>query len=237
MAGVWQVPPRGLIWKGGRWMREEGGWYRVPGFWSPRRGAPNPGAPDTVSNKPAWRTTGPPADHPADTTAMAPGPEYFFVAGHYEPAGDQLIWKVGFWAREQPGWDWVSARWVRRAGGWEFRAGHWEREPGAVDLKVTIDGRPAVPGAAVPAEPRPSDPNPDVDLPPPLPSAEDDVIAGGERRSRRSLRPRTTVIVPGPGMPYVVIRPPGSYPYGPGGVVVPAAVPPFVRRILDQVLP
>jgi hypothetical protein len=34
-----------------------------------------------------------------------------------------------------------------------------------------------------------------------------------------------------------VIRPPGAFPYGPGGVVVPGAVPPFVRRILDRVLP
>jgi hypothetical protein len=38
------------------------------------------------------------------------------------------------------------------------------------------------------------------------------------------------------GVPYYVIRPPG-YPYGPNGVVVPGAVPPFVRRLLDNVLP
>ena len=38
------------------------------------------------------------------------------------------------------------------------------------------------------------------------------------------------------GMPYYVLRPPG-YPYGPNGVVVPGAVPPFVRRMLDRVLP
>jgi hypothetical protein len=39
------------------------------------------------------------------------------------------------------------------------------------------------------------------------------------------------------GPPYYVIRPPGAYPYGPSGVVVPGTVPPFVRRMLDRVLP
>ncbi len=24
------------------------------------------------------------------------------------------VWAPGFWARSQPGWDWVPARWVRR---------------------------------------------------------------------------------------------------------------------------
>ena len=45
------------------------------------------------------------------------------------------------------------------------------------------------------------------------------------------------IVVPETGMPYFVIRPPGSFPYGPAGVVVPGVVPRFVRRILDDVLP
>ena len=49
--------------------------------------------------------------------------------------------------------------------------------------------------------------------------------------------PPVVIVGPRIGMPYYVIRPPGSYPYGPGGVVVPGAVPPFVRRLLDRVLP
>ena len=72
-----------------------------------------------------------------------------------------------------------------------------------------------------------------IEEPPPPPGTENerDPIAEAEAAGR------VRVVVPGIGMPYYVIRPPGSYPYGPGGVIVPGAVPPFVRRILDQVLP
>ena len=58
-----------------------------------------------------------PSNHPDDTPAAAPGPDYFFVPGHYAPVGDQLQWKRGFWARAQAGWDWNPARWVRAPAG------------------------------------------------------------------------------------------------------------------------
>jgi hypothetical protein len=181
---------------------------------------------------PAWRTTGPPADHPAETPAAAPGPDYFFVAGHYVPAGDELRWRPGFWTRVQPGWEWIPARWVRRPTGWEFRAGQWVAETGAVDVNVAADGRTDV-RVTAPSAARsdPASPDPVAAVPPP-PGGEDerDPIAQAEQLPR-------VVVVPRVGMPYYVIRPPGSYPYGPGGVVVPGVVPPFVRRILDQVLP
>ncbi len=94
-----------MIWIGGRWMRDQKGWYRVAGYWSPRRGGREPAPLFSSEDQPAWKTTGPPADHPRDTTAPAPGPDYFFVAGHYEPVADgsRLAWKPGFWTREQPG--------------------------------------------------------------------------------------------------------------------------------------
>jgi hypothetical protein len=57
--------------------------------------------------------------------------------------------------------------------------------------------------------------------------AEVDVTLDGEP-------PPAGAVVTGPR--FYVIRPPG-YPYGPDGVVVPGAVPPFVRRMLDRVLP
>ncbi len=239
MGGVWQVPPSGTVWVGSRWMRDGDGWYRRPGFWSRRRGPV--AVPTTNSNvaPPAWRTTGPPGDHPADKVADAPGADYFFIPGHYAPDGDQLRWKPGMWAQIQIGWDWIPARWVRRPSGWEFRAGRWAREPDAVDVSVTVGGRPparaVTPGSVRDgAEPERANPDSAVDQPPPLPpGAEDesDPIAQAEAFGR------VRVLVPGPGMPFYVIRPPGSYPYGPGGVIVPGAVPPFVRRILDRVLP
>ena len=238
MGGLWQVPPTGTLWIGSRWMRDGDGWYRRPGFWSRRRG-PVAGAPIVSDgHPPAWRMTGPPADHPADKVTEAPGPDYFFVAGHYAPDGDQLQWKPGFWTRGHAGWDWIPARWVRRPSGWDFRAGRWSREPGEVDVSVTVEGRPTArvvtPGSVQEGdEPSRINPGSAVKQPPPPPGTEDesDPIAQAEATGR------VRVVVPGPGMPYYVIRPPGLYPYGPGGVVVPGAVPPFVRRILDQVLP
>jgi hypothetical protein len=231
--GVWQVPPPGTIWVSSRWMRDGDGWYRRPGFWSRRRGSLAVATNNSQARSPAWRMTGPPADHPADKGAEAPGADYFFIPGYYAPDGDQLRWKPGFWSAAQVGWDWIPARWVRRPSGWEFRAGRWAREPDAVDVRVTVGGRP---GARVVAPGIVQDrDNPDtaIDQPPPPPDSEDE----SDPIARAEAAGRVRVVVPGTGMPYYVIRPPGSYPYGPGGVVVPGAVPPFVRRILDQVLP
>ncbi len=130
IGGVWQTPPAGTVWVGSRWTRDDRGWYRKMGFWSKQRGG---GIVETGYQEvapPAWRMTGPPADHPADQPGPAPSPNDFYVPGHYAPDGDQVRWKPGFWTSSQPGWDWIPARWVRRPSGWEFRAGHWVREPG-----------------------------------------------------------------------------------------------------------
>jgi hypothetical protein len=169
---------------------------------------------DVRDEKRPWRMTGPPAEHPAETATQAPGPDYFFVPGHYAPDGETLAWKAGFWSRSQPGWDWVPARWIRRAGGWEFRDGHWVADPNGSAARIA-----AKPG------PRELD---DRDTPPVM---DDEVI-----EERPADRGEVRIFVPR-RMPYYVIRPPGSYPYGPAGVVVPGAVPAFVRRILDDVLP
>jgi hypothetical protein len=226
MGGVWQVPAPGSIWVGSRWMRDPNGWYRSTGFWNRRRGQVAVPTGYTDAGQPAWRTTGPPADHPVDQPTAAPGPDTFFVPGHYSPDGDQMTWKPGFWARSQPGWDWVPARWVRRTATWEFRAGHWVQEPDAMDVNVRIGER--LPGRT-----------PGIDKPAPPPGTEDemDPIAEAEAAGRGPRELGPVVVVPRRRMPYYVIRPPGMYPYGPAGVVVPGAVPGFVRDILDQVLP
>jgi hypothetical protein len=231
IGGVWQIPPPGSMWVTARWRRDQDGWYRSSGFWTRRRDSGAIATTFSAPAQPAWRTAGPPADHPDDIPASAPGPDYFFVPGHYTPAGDQLEWKRGFWARAQSGWDWIPARWIRRAAGWEFRAGYWVADTAGAAAEGANGGRAAV------DNPRPANPDGASDRPLPPPGTEDerDVIAGTEVRVIRNGR--TFVVVPAPGMPFYVIRPPGSYPYGPSGVVVPGAVPPFVRRLLDQVLP
>jgi hypothetical protein len=114
-AGAWRVPPPGKLWVNGQWRRDDKGWYRVPGSWSARQ-----------TDRVNWREAGPPTDRPAEKVGAPPGPEYFFVPGQYVPDGDGLVWRAGFWAKGQAGWDWVPARWVRLATGWAYREGHWE---------------------------------------------------------------------------------------------------------------
>jgi hypothetical protein len=234
---MWRVPPPGMIWVGGRWVRDQKGWYRIAGTWSPRRGRLEPAQLIRSDSEPAWKSTGPPADVPAEVTPPAPGPNYFYVAGHYEPESDgsKLVWKSGFWTREQPGWEWLPARWIRRPRGWDFRAGYWVREAGDGEVRVTIDGRQRTPRLAPGADARSPDVSGDSDRPvtddnPDAPGSPNDPLEARER-DRQSV-----VVVPGPAIPLYVIRPPG-YPYGPGGVMIPALVPRFVRRLLDDVLP
>ncbi len=205
--------------------------------------------------------TGPPPDRPDDAPGPAPGPDAFLVPGHYRPAGDRLSWTPSYWARVRPGWDWVPARWVRRGDGWDFREGYWSREPAPADAPRHTVARPASPDAAdlPPAivESEPAGPTAGADrLPPPPAEAPRDPIAEAEDAARAPTVVTPPVVVvprvgpyPAPypmgvpplgyvnGVPVRVIRPPGSYPYGPGGVVVPAITPPFVQRLLNRVLP
>jgi hypothetical protein len=215
VGGSWRVPPAGMVWQSGRWRRDAGGWYWTAGSWVPRtdRGV-------IAANRPAWRINGPPAEQPDDTPPPAPGADFFYVPGHYAPdrSGERLAWVPGFWASSQPGWDWIPARWVRRPDGWDFREGYWTRDPAAV-----VAGRLPL------RNPRRLRRNAEVDViaRDPITGAEVDVEAAGDP---------VPVGAVAAGMPYYVLRPPG-YPYGPNGVVVPGAVPPFVRRMLDRVLP
>ncbi len=217
VAGSWQIPPSGMTWQPGRWEHESRGWYFVPGQWA----SPVEVTPADATVLPAWRTTGPPADHPDDIPPPAPGRNYFYVAGHYAPdrEGDRLTWIPGFWAAVQPGWDWLPARWVRRGDGWDYRAGRWVRDSGPVVVdRLSPRDRRRLRRQGVATEVITRDP---------ISGAEVDVIAPSEP---------VPVGAVGGGMMYNVIRPPGGI-YGPGGVVVPDTVPPFVRRMLDRVLP
>jgi hypothetical protein len=247
--GIWRVPPRGRFWVNGRWVRDANGWSRIPGFWSDRHVATGAwaNAPDGISG-------GPPADAPREDPGPAPGPDFFLVPGHYRPEADRTVWVRGFWARSQPGWDWVPARWVRRADGWEYREGYWAREPVTTTIQrhevarpAAEEGRADLPPAIVDSEP--------AGLPPGststaeadrLPTARDP-IAGAENAAATAANAvaPTVAVVP----PYVVrypplvppfVAPPGYYlrPRLPARAFVPYdSVPPFVRRILDRVLP
>ena len=126
----------------GEMARDQDGWYRSSGFWTRGRDSRAIATTFSAPVQPAWRTSGPPSNHPDDTPAAAPGPDYFFVPGHYAPVGDQLQWKRGFWARAQASWDWIPARWIRRAGRWDFRAGYWVADPAGSSADDANGGLP-----------------------------------------------------------------------------------------------
>jgi hypothetical protein len=259
VAGAWRVPQRGRFWVDGTWRRDEAGWYRAPGFWSARRvaatvAAPAPEPPDRSD----WRVTGPPADHPADRPGPAPSPDSFYVPGHYTPnPGGGLVWTPGFWADTQPGWDWVPAHWVRRGGGWDYREGYWVRDPAAVDPAVgrhtvarptvTDDpSNPALPPAIVESKPAGAEPNPGPGREPPAAANPNDADAPSTDRpdpiaARESMGypPRGRVyVVPAPPPGYGMAPYPYGYPYSPRAAVLGNPyVPPFVKRMLNGVLP
>ncbi len=234
VAGSWQIPPQGSFWVDSRWLRDAKGWYRMPGFWTRRRDRAVVETDLAVANQPAWRATAPPSDHPDDTPKPAPGPDYFFIPGHYRPNGDQLDWTAGCWARVQPGWDWVPARGVRRADGWQFRDGTWVPDPSSAVVARNGGYR----RMTAPPPPPAADSAPAGGGRPPgaIADREGDPIVGPIPDIELDDAP-VVVIGPRVGMPFYVIRPQGAYPYGPGGVIVPGVVPPFVRRLLDRVLP
>jgi hypothetical protein len=248
--GSWQVVAKGTNWVGGRWQRDDRGWFWTQGFWGRRRDnavAVEVAVPTVLSRRPTWRIEGPPAQHPADVVVVAPGPDYFHIPGHYRPNGQVVLWKPGAWAREQPGWEWVTARWIRRPDGWDYRPGFWTRDPGTT-ASVANRSQPrsvysttrSIDSNVAPATADPDRANApaNTDAPPPPPLGEDDSDPVTAMDRDVPIIPEVPVAVePNTGMPYYMIRPPGAYPYGRNGVVVPGAVPPFVRNLLDRVLP
>jgi hypothetical protein len=133
VTGTWLVPPPGKFWVNGYWRRDARGWYRVPGFWS--GGGHVQVQKDRRAQEPAsdWRQAGLPLIRPEESIGMAPGPDFFYIPGEYIPAVGGVVWRQGFWAQSQPGWEWIPARWDRRANGWVFREGFWNRVPDATN--------------------------------------------------------------------------------------------------------
>ena len=177
-----------------------------PGLLEPRRGkVGHAGTGPGRRPRPAadWRTTGPPATQPADDPGQAPDPDAFYVPGHYAPEGDRVVWKAGFWARSQPGWDWLPARWVRRPSGWDYREGSWVRDTDAAGpappsparhtvARPAADG-PRLPPAIVESEPAATGDGPAA----PTPAATRSPAPGTRPgRATPQTPASTTVIVP-----------------------------------------
>ncbi len=128
VTGTWVVPPPGEFWVNGYWRRGAKGWYRVPGFWSGGGQVQKVVRVQEVALD--GRRPGPPMTRPEEPIGTAPGPDFFYIPGEYVPAWGGVAWRQGYWARSQPGWEWIPARWERRATAWVYREGFWNRVPG-----------------------------------------------------------------------------------------------------------
>jgi hypothetical protein len=145
VAGAWRRAIPGMTWHAGRWIETEGGYQWMPGHWEAGEAAATvTTTPGTATTTTTTRTTTVEADGdtttrtttikqapPAlrvETQPASPGPDYVWIAGHWEYRDGQYTWIGGRWERPvSEGMIWVSPRWVRHGDGtYSFVAGHWD---------------------------------------------------------------------------------------------------------------
>src|SRR5262245_44335741 len=71
---------------------------------------------------------GPPPPPPQqEAVPVSPGPQWFWIAGHWQWNGVRYVWVAGHWERHRPGMRWVPAHWENWNGRWRYVHGHWMR--------------------------------------------------------------------------------------------------------------
>lgn len=68
----------------------------------------------------------PPAPQ-VEVVVAAPGPGFFWIAGHWAWIGGRHAWIGGRWEGYRPGWRWLPFAWVPFRHGWRRNPGRWER--------------------------------------------------------------------------------------------------------------
>ena len=61
----------------------------------------------------------------AEVIAVAPGPGYFWIGGHWAWQMNRHVWVGGNWQAPRAGYAWVPHGWYRRGNGWHEGHGHW----------------------------------------------------------------------------------------------------------------
>jgi hypothetical protein len=119
VSGVWRVAPPGKRWVAGYWRDdgEQSQW--VPGFW-----ADNPK--DEAAAQQVTYLPQPPAPPQVAPPGESPGPDTFYVPGHWVWNGVQYAWQAGYWARIQPGYVWIPGHYRWTPGGYIYIAGYWD---------------------------------------------------------------------------------------------------------------
>jgi hypothetical protein len=120
--GFWdRVAQPGYAWVPGQWVARGNGWVWIEGHYTPAAPPPPAGQPyEVIASEP------PPAPI-VEAVPMAPGPEYFWIAGHWHWNGG-WVWVRGRYDRHphfHPGAGWEPGHWDRRGASWVWREGHW----------------------------------------------------------------------------------------------------------------
>jgi hypothetical protein len=74
--------------------------------------------------QPAVVVAAPPAPQ-TEVMVPAPGPNYFWVPGHWAWTGERHQWIRGHWEGQRAGYRWEQHNWVREGKGWREAPGHW----------------------------------------------------------------------------------------------------------------
>ncbi|MFT3836094.1 MAG: hypothetical protein QM723_03740 [Myxococcaceae bacterium] len=72
----------------------------------------------------AYVETAPPAPR-VEVYGTAPGPDYFWIGGHYQWSGGQYAWRQGYWEHRRPGHAYVPGYWQRGPRGHVWVEGRW----------------------------------------------------------------------------------------------------------------
>jgi hypothetical protein len=79
-----------------------------------------------VAPPPRAYIAAPPPDR-VEVVPTAPGPNHFWIRGHWGWENGQHVWIPGHWEGRRGGSHWVPAQWVSNGPGWDYVPGHWER--------------------------------------------------------------------------------------------------------------
>ena len=66
----------------------------------------------------------PPA-YKVETVPPPPGPDTFWIAGHWRWDGGTHVWVPGIWETRRAQEVWVPAHWVHHGHDWRYVGGHW----------------------------------------------------------------------------------------------------------------
>jgi len=152
VAGHWLEPRPGQVYVQAYWTQEGGRWIYHEGRWQ-SMGTPQqqpvaivtapPQSQQTVAivtappqsfvAAPAPQqqiamiaTTEPPLPR-VESVPISPGPNYFWIGGHWKWEAGQYLWVPGYWEASRAGWYWIPAHWVRDGPTWRYASGYWQR--------------------------------------------------------------------------------------------------------------